>query len=98
MALTLGPDDVRRIAALAHLELTAQEIDLFSRQLGDILTYVDELRALETAGVEPTSHPLAAEPVWRADEPAPSLDRATVLRGAPGASAGTGLFKVPKVL
>jgi aspartyl-tRNA(Asn)/glutamyl-tRNA(Gln) amidotransferase subunit C len=98
MPLTLGPDEVRRIAALAHLELTAAEIDLFSRQLGDILEYVDELRTLDTTGVEPTSHPLAAGPVWRADELSPSLDRETVLRGAPNASPGAGLFKVPKVL
>ena len=98
MAFTLDRDDVRRIAALAHLDLTAAEIDLFSRQLGDILNYVDELRTLDTTGVEPTSHPLAAEPVWRPDELAPSLDRATVLGGAPAASPATGLFKVPKVL
>ena len=98
MALTLGPDDVRRIAALAHLELTVAEIDLFSRQLGDILNYVDALRTLDTGGVEPTSHPLAAGPVWRADELSPSLDRDVVLRGAPAASASAGLFKVPKVL
>jgi aspartyl-tRNA(Asn)/glutamyl-tRNA(Gln) amidotransferase subunit C len=98
MASTLGPDDVRRIAALAHLELTADEIELFARQLGDILTYVDQLRALDTTGVEPTSHPLAAGPAWREDEPAPSLARDAALAGAPGSAAGAGLFKVPKVL
>jgi aspartyl-tRNA(Asn)/glutamyl-tRNA(Gln) amidotransferase subunit C len=71
---------------------------LFARQLGDILDYVEELRALDTIGVEPTSHPLAAGSVWRDDEPAPSLDRDVVLRGAPGATPAAGLFKVPKVL
>ena len=98
MPLTLGPDDARRIATLARIELTTDEVDLFARQLGDILNYVDELRALDTTGVEPTSHPLSAEPVWRADELAPSLDRDTLLQGAPGASPRAGLFKVPKVL
>ena len=98
MALTLGPDDARRIATLARIELTTDEVDLFARQLGDILNYVDELRALDTTGVEPTSHPLAAGPVWRADELVPSLDRDTLLQGAPGASPRAGLFKVPKVL
>jgi aspartyl-tRNA(Asn)/glutamyl-tRNA(Gln) amidotransferase subunit C len=98
MALTLGPDDARRIATLARLELTTDEVDLFARQLGDILNYVDELRALETAGVEPTSHPLSTGPVWRADALVPSLDRQTVLEGAPGGSPRTGWFKVPKVL
>jgi aspartyl-tRNA(Asn)/glutamyl-tRNA(Gln) amidotransferase subunit C len=98
MALTLGPDDARRIATLARIELTTDEVDLFARQLGDILNYVDELRALDTTGVEPTSHPLSAGPVWRADELVPSLDRETLLHGAPGASPRAGLFKVPKVL
>jgi aspartyl-tRNA(Asn)/glutamyl-tRNA(Gln) amidotransferase subunit C len=98
MAPTLGPEDARRIAALAHLELTTDEVDLFARQLGDILTYVDELRTVDTAGVEPTSHPLSTGPVWRADERVPSLDRSTVLQGAPSGSPRAGLFKVPKVL
>jgi aspartyl-tRNA(Asn)/glutamyl-tRNA(Gln) amidotransferase subunit C len=98
MASPLAPDVVRRIAALARLELTPEEVELFSRQLGDILNYVDELRAIDTTGVEPTSHPLAAAPAWREDEPVPSLDRDAVLRGAPGASPAAGLFKVPKVL
>jgi aspartyl-tRNA(Asn)/glutamyl-tRNA(Gln) amidotransferase subunit C len=98
MATTLGPDEVRRIAALARLALTPAEVELFTRQLGDILAYVEELASVETAGVEPTSHPFATGPVWRPDEPVPSLDRDAVLAGAPGASPRTGFFKVPKVL
>ena len=102
MALTLGPDDARRIATLARLELTTHEVDLFARQLGDIGAGGDDnglgLRELDTTGIEPTSHPLSAGPVWRADEPVPSLDRDTLLQGAPGGSPRAGLFKVPKVL
>ena len=98
MASPLAPDDVRRIAALARLELTSDEVELFARQLGDILSYVDELRRLDTTGVEPTSHPMAIAPVWREDEPAMSVDRSAVLKGAPGTTPATGLFKVPKVL
>jgi aspartyl-tRNA(Asn)/glutamyl-tRNA(Gln) amidotransferase subunit C len=98
MAPTLGPEDARRIATLARIELTDDEVELFARQLGDILDYVDELRALDTTGVEPTSHPLSAAPVWREDAPVPSLSRDAVLEGAPGGSPRTGLFKVPKVL
>ena len=98
MARTLGPEDARRIATLARLELTTDEADLFARQLGDILDYVDELGSVDTSGVEPTSHPLSTGPVWRADERVPSLDRDVVLEGALGASPRAGLFKVPKVL
>jgi aspartyl-tRNA(Asn)/glutamyl-tRNA(Gln) amidotransferase subunit C len=98
MAQTLGEAEVQRIAALARLALTPDEVDLFSRQLGEILAYANEVQALDTTGVEPTSHPLAAAPVWREDTLVPSLDRDTVLGEAPGTSRQGGLFRVPKVL
>jgi hypothetical protein len=47
----LNRQDVQRIADLARLELSAEELDLFTRQLGDILTYVEQIRALDTTGV-----------------------------------------------
>jgi aspartyl-tRNA(Asn)/glutamyl-tRNA(Gln) amidotransferase subunit C len=98
MAQRLGGDDVQRIAALARLALTPDEVDRFSRQLGEILAYANEVQALDTTGVEPTSHPLAAAAAWREDTLVPSLDRDTVLAEAPGASRQAGLFRVPKVL
>jgi aspartyl-tRNA(Asn)/glutamyl-tRNA(Gln) amidotransferase subunit C len=98
MADRLSGDDVRKIAALAHLELSPAEVDLFSRQLGDILAYVAELQRVDTTGIPPTSHPLANTPVWRDDTARPSIDRQLVLASAPGASPRAGLFKVPKVL
>ncbi|MCC7008581.1 MAG: Asp-tRNA(Asn)/Glu-tRNA(Gln) amidotransferase subunit GatC [Acidobacteria bacterium] len=98
MAQRLDDADVRRIAALAHLELSADEVELFSKQLTDILAYVAELQSVDTSGIPPTSHPQAAEPAWRDDAPRPSIDRDAVLAGAPDASPRAGLFKVPKVL
>jgi aspartyl-tRNA(Asn)/glutamyl-tRNA(Gln) amidotransferase subunit C len=98
MASTLASSDVVRIAALARLELTPDEVELFSRQLAGILAYVDALRAVDTTGVPPTSHPVSEQPVWRDDVPQASLNRDAVLERAPGASRQAGLFKVPKVL
>jgi aspartyl-tRNA(Asn)/glutamyl-tRNA(Gln) amidotransferase subunit C len=89
--------DVTRIAELARLELTTDELDLFTRQLGDILGYVEQIRGLDTSGVMPTSHVLSAA-VERADEPAPTLPRGEVLASAPDAAIEAGLFKVPRVL
>ena len=88
---------MQRIAELARLELTADELDLFTRQLGDILTYVEQIRALDTTGVTPTSHVLN-RPVDRDDEPQPTLSRADLLRNAPDAALEAGLFKVPRVI
>ena len=94
---TLNHKEVKRIAELARLELTADELDLFTRQLGDILTYVEQIRTLDTTGVAPTSSVLN-RPVDRTDEPRPSLSRADLLRNAPDAAPEAGLFKVPRVI
>jgi aspartyl-tRNA(Asn)/glutamyl-tRNA(Gln) amidotransferase subunit C len=98
MASTLTRDEVARIAELARLSLSDAEVTLFTTQLTRILEYAEAVQRVETAGVPPTSHAIAAAPVWRNDEPGPSLDREDILRGAPAASPETGLLKVPKVL
>jgi len=93
----LNQQDVKRIAELARLELTAEELELFTRQLGDILTYVEQIRALDTTGVEPTSQVLN-RPVDRDDVPGETLSRTDLLGNAPDAAVEAGLFKVPRVI
>ena len=95
--MSLTRQDVQRIAELARLALTDEELDLFTRQLGDILTYVEQIRALDTSGVAPTSQVLN-RPVEREDAPQPTLSRADLLRNAPDAALEAGLFKVPRVI
>ena len=97
MASKLTRDDVLRVAELARLELSESEVDLFTRQLDDILGYAEQIREVDTTGVSPTSHMLATGG-WRDDAPAPSLDRDASLANAPSADRSAGLFKVPKVL
>jgi aspartyl-tRNA(Asn)/glutamyl-tRNA(Gln) amidotransferase subunit C len=97
MATPLSRADVERIAELARLELTADEIELFTRQLGDILGYVEQIQALDTAGVAATSH-VASRSVDRPDIPDHTLPRGEALRNAPDAARETGLFKVPRVI
>jgi aspartyl-tRNA(Asn)/glutamyl-tRNA(Gln) amidotransferase subunit C len=94
---SLSRQDVQRIADLARLELTAAELDLFTRQLGDILTYVEQIRGLETTGVTPTSQ-VMNRPVDRDDVPAETLSRSDLLGNAPDAAIEAGLFKVPRVI
>ncbi|HZJ34230.1 MAG TPA: Asp-tRNA(Asn)/Glu-tRNA(Gln) amidotransferase subunit GatC [Vicinamibacterales bacterium] len=90
--------DVERIAALAHLELTDEEKQLFTRQLADILSYAEQLQAIDTTGVPATAHVGATASVERADEPRPSLSTAQVLANAPDPAPDAGLFRVPRVI
>lgn len=96
MASPLTDADVRRVAELARLALTPDEITLFTTQLGNILAYADAITDADTSDVAPTSHPLPAESVFRDDTLAPCLDRDAALTNAPDTAAG--LFKVPRVL
>ncbi|MGE0042177.1 MAG: Asp-tRNA(Asn)/Glu-tRNA(Gln) amidotransferase subunit GatC [Vicinamibacterales bacterium] len=97
MPASLSRQEVERIAELARLALTPDEIELFTRQLGDILGYVDQIRTVDTSGVAPTAHVLS-RPIERPDEPRPTLPRAEALAGAPDAAREAGLFKVPRVI
>ena len=87
---TLTQKDVQRVAELARLELTADELELFTRQLGGILTYVEQINSLDTTGVPPTSHVLN-RPVDREDALRPSLSREDLLANAPDAAREAGL-------
>jgi aspartyl-tRNA(Asn)/glutamyl-tRNA(Gln) amidotransferase subunit C len=91
-------DHIAALAALAQLELDGPEIDLFARQLGDILAYAEIVQQIDTTGVLPTASVLARQGPDRPDEIAPALDRAETLAAAPDAAVDAGFFKVPRVL
>jgi aspartyl-tRNA(Asn)/glutamyl-tRNA(Gln) amidotransferase subunit C len=97
MSTTLTVADVERIAALAHLELTQEEKQLFTKQLADILAYAEQVQAIDTSGVEATAHVLAQR-IEREDEPWPSLDVHEALANAPDDDLEAGLFRVPRVI
>jgi aspartyl-tRNA(Asn)/glutamyl-tRNA(Gln) amidotransferase subunit C len=86
-------DEVLTIARLSHLELTAEEQDRMTRELGQILAYVRKLEELELADVPPTAHVQIDRLPLRPDEPHASLPRELALREAPKVS-GDG-FAVP---
>ncbi len=97
MSNTFSRSDVERVARLARLELTADEKDLFARQLAEILAYAEQIQRVPTDGVEPTSHAGDAGAL-RDDVAVPSLAREESLSAAPDADRSAGLFKVPRVL
>ena len=89
--------DVERIAALAHLELTDEEKQVFTKQLADILAYAEQLQAIDTTAVAATAHVNAHE-AERDDDLRPSLRVADALANAPDPAPDAGLFRVPRVI
>jgi aspartyl-tRNA(Asn)/glutamyl-tRNA(Gln) amidotransferase subunit C len=88
--------EVEHVAKLARLELSEDEVKLYTEQLGRILDHVDKLDELDTESVEPLSHAAAGGNVFRKDETKESLPRELVLRGAPRTDGVH--FRVPPVV
>jgi aspartyl-tRNA(Asn)/glutamyl-tRNA(Gln) amidotransferase subunit C len=98
MRAPLTVADVERIAALAHLELTDAEKQLFTRQLAEILAYAEQIQELDTTGVPATAHVDVTHRAEREDQPRPSLPLQDALDAAVDADTSAGLFKVPRVI
>lgn len=88
--------DIARIAQLARIALSEEELDAYGEQLEQILEHAARVQALPTEGVEPTSHPLTMVNAFRPDEVTACLDRSEVLDEAP--EAEDGYFRVPRIL
>ena len=88
--------DVEHVARLARLELSDADKERMRRELDGILTYIDKLRALDTEGVEPTSHAIPMTNVMRDDTPRPSLPQDAMLANAPERSGE--FFRVPRII
>ena len=93
--VTLTPEDVRHVANLARLDLSDEEVELFTAQLRTVLDHAADVAALDLAHLEPSSHPIALHNVMRGDEPRPSLDREEVLAVAPDVEDHQ--FRVPRI-
>ncbi len=94
--MALSRAKVEHIAALAHLALTPQEIELYREQLSAILEHAAAIQRVDTSAIPPTATVLPLRSVMRDDIPAPSLPREDVLANAPDAEAGC--FRVQAIL
>ncbi|MEJ5329494.1 MAG: Asp-tRNA(Asn)/Glu-tRNA(Gln) amidotransferase subunit GatC [Desulfobaccales bacterium] len=94
MAIT--QDEVLHVASLARLTLAPEEVELFTRQLGDILAYVNQLAQVDTTGVAPMTHVLPEPEAFREDVVTESLPREEALANAPAKEEGA--FMVPRVI
>ena len=92
-----APDfDIDHVAHLARLALTPEEKAAFARQLGDVLTYIEQLKKVDVAHVEPTAHAFPVCNVWADDVPQPGLPVEAALRNAP--AQRDNMFVVPVVV
>lgn len=88
--------DIRHVAALARIALTDEEIERFSKELGDLLEHVRALERLDTQSVAATAQVVESRNVFRSDSPRPCLDREEVLEAAPQRQGG--FFRVPRII
>lgn len=94
---TISTDDVRHLAALSNLQLSDDEVTALQLDLGNILTYIEQLGSLDTSHVEPTYQVTGLENVWRDDTVQEStVTREDLLALAPEQADQS--VKVPKVL
>jgi len=98
--MALNSQDIARIANLARLELQPEESERMLAQINGFFEIVEKMRAVDTAGIEPLNHPVAAirdiALRLREDAASEAIDREANLRNAPAAERG--LFLVPKVI
>jgi len=88
-------EEVKHVAKLARLELTDAEIDKYSEQIGNILTYVEQMKEVDTTGIEPMPHAIPVTNVMREDVVKYEQTKEELMQNAPYEEDG--FFRVPKI-
>lgn len=96
MAREISPEEVRHLAQLSRIVVSAEEERLFCRQFGDILGYVEILNDVDTSGVEPLYSPVQHAGWLREDERRNIRDRSEILANAPETDGEC--FIVPRIV
>jgi len=98
--MPINEADVEKVAQLAHMDMSPEELKIFAPQMAEIVAYVEQLNSIDTSNVEPALGGLTPEgqkkDSSREDEVMPSLGQKTALAEAPDPAEGH--FRVPKVL
>lgn len=92
----VSKDDINQIALLARLELENEEVEHLTKDMENILQYVDTLTEVDVEGVEPFINAAGEGNVFRQDNIIPSIPNEKALQNAP--KKGDGFFKVPAVV
>jgi aspartyl-tRNA(Asn)/glutamyl-tRNA(Gln) amidotransferase subunit C len=96
VTMALDASEIKKIAHLARLGINADDIPEYSRNLSDILAFVEQLNAVDTTGVEPLAHPLEATQRLRVDAVTETNNRDNFQQVAP--ETASGLYLVPQVI
>lgn len=94
--MSVKKEDVLYIASLAKLKFDDSEIEKFTEQFNEILSYIEKLNELDTSNIEPLSHPFETNNVFRNDELKNSVSTEDALKNSP--SRTEEFFRVPKVI
>lgn len=87
--------DVEHVAKLARLELSEDEKIKYSKQLSDIVKYVEQMNEVDTTNVEPMNHPIHFTNVMREDEVCYEVSKEDLMKNAPQREGD--FFRVPKI-
>ena len=94
--MRITKEQILHVAHLARLELDESAIEKFAGQIGTVLEYVDQLQAVDTEGVKPTSHAISLTNAFREDRQRDHMETEKALANAPEKEDGS--FVVPKVV
>lgn len=94
--MSVSKEDVKHIAKLSKLYLTDEELEKYTKDLSNIVTFANELSSIDVEGVKPKAHILDIKNVFREDIKEDSYDREKILKNAPTKEAGC--ISVPKVM
>ena len=94
--MKINENDIIKVARLARLELSPEEMDEFSRQLNGIIGYVEKINELDTSGIEPADHIVEIKNVFRKDVVENSISRSELEKISPDFREGH--FVVPKII
>jgi len=94
--LKIDRKEVKHVAQLARLQFDEAQLEMFVHQLNTILEYFDQLQEIDTSEIEPTSHAVEMNNIFRDDAVEDFSDKDLILANAP--SKEKGCFKVPKVI
>ena len=94
--MKISDDEIETIASLAKLDLNRIDVPSLSKDLNNILNFVQQMEAVDTTNVEPLASPVKTDNLLRQDEPSDDIDREAFQAVAPATEDG--LYLVPKVI